>query len=33
MGKARLSAENWEVRQVIDPVSITASPGWAWPVG
>ncbi|MDY6928136.1 MAG: Ig-like domain-containing protein, partial [Pseudomonadota bacterium] len=25
-GKAKLSAENWEVRQVIDPVSITASP-------
>lgn len=26
VGKAKLSAENWEVRQIIDPVSISASP-------
>jgi hypothetical protein len=26
IGKAKLSAESWEVRQVIDPVNISASP-------
>ena len=26
LGKAKLSAESWEVRQVIDPVNISASP-------
>jgi hypothetical protein len=26
IGKAKLSADSWEVRQVIDPVSISASP-------
>ena len=26
IGKAKLSAESWDVRQVIDPVSISASP-------